>query len=136
MIDDRGNKITKATVSQPIEITGFNELPEAGELLYCVNNDKQAKKIVEDFKNYIKINETMKKHISLESLSKELEDKQLKELNCIVRADSNGSAEALKESMLKLSNDKVNLNIIKSSAGAVTESDIMLAALKCYNNCI
>ncbi|WP_415669306.1 translation initiation factor IF-2, partial [Streptobacillus ratti] len=128
MLDDRGNKITKAGVSQPVEITGFNEIPEAGDLLYCVNNDKQAKKIVEDFKNEKKDELNKKKHISLESLSKELEDQQLKELKCIIRADSKGSAEALKESINKLSNDKISMNIIQASAGAVTEGDVMLAA--------
>ncbi|ACZ01240.1 translation initiation factor IF-2 [Streptobacillus moniliformis] len=128
MLDDRGNKITKAGVSQPVEITGFNEIPEAGDLLYCVNNDKQAKKIVEDFKNEKKDELNKKKHISLESLSKELEDQQLKELKCIIRADSKGSAEALKESINKLSNDKISINIIQASAGAVTEGDVMLAA--------
>ena len=129
MLDDRGNKIVKAGPSQPVEITGFNEIPEAGDMLYCVNNDKQAKKIVEDFKNEVKNNElNKKKHISLESLSKELEDQQLKELKCIIRADSKGSVEALKESLSKLSTEQVNINIIQASAGAVTEGDVMLAA--------
>ena len=129
MLDDRGNKIVKAGPSQPVEITGFNEIPEAGDMLYCVNNDKQAKKIVEDFKNEVKNNElNKKKHISLESLSKELEEQQLKELKCIIRADSKGSVEALKESISKLSTEQVNINIIQASAGAVTEGDVMLAA--------
>ena len=129
MLDDRGNKIVKAGPSQPVEITGFNEIPEAGDMLYCVNNDKQAKKIVEDFKNEVKNNElNKKKHISLESLSKELEEQQLKELKCIIRADSKGSVEALKESLSKLSTEQVNINIIQASAGAVTEGDVMLAA--------
>ena len=129
MLDDRGNKIVKAGPSQPVEITGFNEIPEAGDMLYCVNNDKQAKKIVEDFKNEVKNNElNKKKHISLESLSKELEEQQLKELRCIIRADSKGSVEALKESLSKLSTEQVNINIIQASAGAVTEGDVMLAA--------
>ena len=129
MLDDRGNKIVKAGPSQPVEITGFNEIPEAGDMLYCVNNDKQAKKIVEDFKNEVKNNKlNKKKHISLESLSKELEEQQLKELKCIIRADSKGSVEALKESLSKLSTEQVNINIIQASAGAVTEGDVMLAA--------
>ena len=129
MLDDRGNKIVKAGPSQPVEITGFNEIPEAGDMLYCVNNDKQAKKIVEDFKNEVKNNElNKKKHISLESLSKELEEQQLKELKCIIIADSKGSVEALKESLSKLSTEQVNINIIQASAGAVTEGDVMLAA--------
>ncbi|WP_068449048.1 translation initiation factor IF-2 [Caviibacter abscessus] len=128
MVDDKGNKITKALPSTPVEITGFNELPEAGALIYCVQNDKQARKIIEDYKNNVKTNDmNNKKHISLESLSKELEDQQLKELKCIIRADTKGSAEALKESLLKLSNDKVSINIIQSSAGAITEGDVKLA---------
>ena len=128
MLDDRGNKIEKATLSQPVEITGFSNVPNAGDVLYGVNNDKQAKKIVEDFIKEKKINEqNKKKHISLESLSQELEEQQLKELKCIIRADSKGSVEALKESLLKLNNEKAMINIIQGSAGAVTEGDVKLA---------
>ncbi|BBM36205.1 translation initiation factor IF-2 [Pseudoleptotrichia goodfellowii] len=128
MVDDRGNKIEKGLLSQPVEITGFSDVPNAGDVLYGVNNDKQAKKIVEDFIKERKVNEqNKKKHISLESLSQELEEQQLKELKCIIRADSKGSVEALKESLQKLSNDKVMINIIQASAGAVTEGDVKLA---------
>ena len=128
MLDDRGAKETKANLSQPVEITGFNNIPEAGDVLYVVNNDKQAKKIVEDFLKERKQNEqNKKKHISLESLSKELEDQQLKELKCILRGDSKGSVEALKESLEKLSDEKVMINIIQASAGAITEGDVKLA---------
>ncbi len=128
MLDDRGNKIEKATLSQPVEITGFSKVPNAGDVLYGVNNDKQAKKIVEDFIKEKKINDqNKKKHISLESLSQELEEQQLKELKCIIRADSKGSVEALKESLLKLNNEKAMINIIQGSAGAVTEGDVKLA---------
>ena len=128
MLDDRGNKIEKATLSQPVEITGFSNVPNAGDVLYGVNNDKQAKKIVEDFIQEKKINDqNKKKHISLESLSQELEEQQLKELKCIIRADSKGSVEALKESLLKLNNEKAMINIIQGSAGAVTEGDVKLA---------
>ena len=128
MIDDKGNKITKAGPSMPVEITGFSEIPEAGGMIYCVKNDKQARKIVEDYNANIKLSDIdAKKHISLESLSRELEDQQLKELKCIIRADSKGSVEALKESLNKLSNDKVAINIIQGTAGAITEGDIKLA---------
>ena len=128
MLDDKGIKETKANLSQPVEITGFNNIPEAGDVLYVVNNDKQAKKIVEDFLKMRKQNEqNKKKHISLESLSKELEDQQLKELKCILRGDSKGSVEALKESLEKLSDEKVMINIIQASAGAITEGDVKLA---------
>jgi len=128
MLDDRGKKINKAIVSQPVEITGFNVVPNAGDILYGVESDKQAKKIVEDFIRERKVNEqNKKKHISLESLSQELEEQELKELKCIIRADSKGSVEALRESLEKLNTEKVVINIIQGSAGAVTEGDVKLA---------
>ena len=128
MVDDRGNKIEKAGLAQPVEITGFSIVPNAGDVLYGVNNDKQAKKIAEDYANEKKASEqNKKKHISLESLSQELDEQQLKELKCIIRADSKGSVEALKESLAKLNNEKVVINIIQASAGAVTEGDVKLA---------
>ena len=128
MVDDRGNKIEKAGLAQPVEITGFSTVPNAGDVLYGVNNDKQAKKIAEDYANEKKASEqNKKKHISLESLSQELDEQQLKELKCIIRADSKGSVEALKESLAKLNNEKVVINIIQASAGAVTEGDVKLA---------
>ena len=128
MLDDRGNKIVKAGPSQPVEITGFNVVPNAGDILYGVESDKQAKKIVEDFIRERKVNEqNKKKHISLESLSQELEEQELKELKCIIRADSKGSVEALRESLEKLNTEKVVVNVIQGSAGAVTEGDVKLA---------
>ena len=128
MLDDRGKKINKAIVSQPVEITGFNVVPNAGDVLYGVESDKQAKKIVEDFIREKKVNEqNKKKHISLESLSQELEEQELKELKCIIRADSKGSVEALRESLEKLNTEKVVVNVIQGSAGAVTEGDVKLA---------
>ena len=128
MLDDRGKKINKAIVSQPVEITGFNVVPNAGDILYGVESDKQAKKIVEDFIREKKVNDqNKKKHISLESLSQELEEQELKELKCIIRADSRGSVEALRESLEKLNTEKVVINVIQGSAGAVTEGDVKLA---------
>ena len=128
MLDDRGKKINKAIISQPVEITGFNVVPNAGDILYGVESDKQAKKIVEDFIRERKVNEqNKKKHISLESLSQELEEQELKELKCIIRADSKGSVEALRESLEKLNTEKVVVNVIQGSAGAVTEGDVKLA---------
>ena len=128
MLDDRGKKINKAIVSQPEEITGFNVVPNAGDVLYGVESDKQAKKIVEDFIREKKVNDqNKKKHISLESLSQELEEQELKELKCIIRADSKGSVEALRESLEKLNTEKVVINVIQGSAGAVTEGDVSLA---------
>ncbi|AMD95854.1 translation initiation factor IF-2 [Leptotrichia sp. oral taxon 847] len=128
MVDDRGKKVSKALISQPVEITGFNVVPNAGDILYGVESDKHAKKIVEDFIREKKANDqNKKKHISLESLSQELEEQELKELKCIIRADSKGSVEALRESLEKLNNEKVVVNVIQGSAGAVTEGDVKLA---------
>ena len=88
------------------------------------NTGEEDKKIVENFIKEKKVNDqNKKKHISLESLSQELEEQQLKELKCIIRADSKGSVEALKESLLKLNNEKSMIHIIQGSARAVTERD-------------
>lgn len=128
MSNDKGEKIQEAGPSTPVEITGFNNIPNAGDTLYCVQNDKQARKIIEDYRatnRDLEING--KKHISLEMLSKELKDQDVKELKCIIRADSKGSVEALKDALSKLSNDEVSVNIIQASAGAITEGDVKLA---------
>ena len=117
MVDDRGKKINKALISQPVEITGFNVVPNAGDILYGVESDKHAKKIVEDFIREKKVNDqNKKKHISLESLSQELEEQELKELKCIIRADSKGSVEALRESLEKMNNVKLVVKIIQVSS--------------------
>jgi translation initiation factor IF-2 len=128
MIDDKGKKRKKASLAQPVEITGFNSVPGAGDVLYAIRNEKQSKKIVDEIIKEKKIKELNKrKHITLDDLHQRLEEEKLKDLKLIIKADSKGSVEALKESLHKLSNEEVKVNIIHGTAGAVTEGDVKLA---------
>ena len=127
LLNDKGERVNTATVSQPIEVIGFNNVLDAGDTMYVIQNEQHAKRIVEEVRKERKIQETTKKTISLESLSDQLKHEDLKELNLILRADSKGSVDALRDSLLKLSNDEVAVNIIQAASGAITESDIKLA---------
>lgn len=127
LVNDKGEKVQSATVSQPIEIIGFNEVPSAGDTFYVIQNEQHAKRIVEEVAKERKIAEVSRKTISLESLSEQLDNANVKELNLILRADSRGSVEALRDSLLKLSTDEVAVNIIQAASGAITESDVKLA---------
>lgn len=128
MIDEKGQKINSVEPAQPAEIIGFNTVPEAGDIVYVIKNEKQSKKIVEEIQKIKKLKEQQtRKQVTLEDLHNQLENEKIKELKLIVKADSKGSVEALKESLNKLSNTEVAVNIIHSSAGAVTEGDIKLA---------
>lgn len=128
MIDEKGQKINSVEPAQPAEIIGFNTVPEAGDIVYVIKNEKQSKKIVEEIQKIKKLKEQQtRKQVTLEDLHNQLENEKMKDLKLIVKADSKGSVEALKESLNKLSNSEVAVNIIHSSAGAVTEGDIKLA---------
>ena len=127
LLNDKGERVNTAIVSQPVEVIGFNNVPDAGDTMYVIQNEQHAKRIVEEVRKERKIQETTKKTISLESLSDQLKHEDLKELNLILRADSKGSVDALRDSLLKLSNDEVAVNIIPAASGAITESDIKLA---------
>ena len=127
LLNDKGERVKNAIVSQPVEVIGFNNVPDAGDTMYVIQNEQHAKRIVEEVRKERKIQETTKKTISLESLSDQLKHEDLKELNLILRADSKGSVDALRDSLLKLSNDEVAVNIIQAASGAITESDIKLA---------
>ena len=127
LLNDKGDRVNSVSVSQPVEVIGFNNVPDAGDTMYVIQNEQHAKRIVEEVRKERKIQETTKKTISLESLSDQLKHENLKELNLILRADSKGSVDALRDSLLKLSNDEVAVNIIQAASGAITESDIKLA---------
>ena len=127
LLNDKGERVNNAIVSQPIEVIGFNNVPDAGDTMYVIQNEQHAKRIVEEVRKERKLQETTKKTISLESLSDQLKHEDLKELNLILRADSKGSVDALRDSLLKLSNEEVAVNIIQAASGAITESDIKLA---------
>ena len=127
LLNDKGDRVNSVSVSQPVEVIGFNNVPDAGDTMYVIQNEQHAKRIVEEVRKERKIQETTKKTISLESLSDQLKHENLKELNLILRADSKGSVDALRDSLLKLSNDEVAVNIIQAASGAITESDVKLA---------
>uniref|UniRef100_UPI00345C61C2 translation initiation factor IF-2 n=1 Tax=uncultured Cetobacterium sp. TaxID=527638 RepID=UPI00345C61C2 len=127
LLNDKGENSQSATVSQPIEIIGFNEVPSAGDTFYVIQNEQHAKRIVDEVAKERKISEVTRKSISLESLSQDLDRASLKELNLILRADSRGSVEALRDSLQKLSTDEVAVSIIQAASGAITESDVRLA---------
>ncbi|MEG0583541.1 MAG: translation initiation factor IF-2 [Cetobacterium sp.] len=127
LVNDKGERVEKAELSQPVEIIGFNFVPSAGDVMYVVQNEQHAKRIVEEMTKERKISEITRKTISLESLSEQLESANIKELNLILRADSRGSVDALRDSLTKLSTDEVAVNIIQAASGAITESDVRLA---------
>jgi translation initiation factor IF-2 len=128
MSDDKGNLVKKAGPSIPVEILGLPEVPEAGEIFYAVKDDKVGRALVE--KRRILQREKQLKassHVSLESLFTKMAAGEVKDLNIIVKADVQGSVEAVRQSLEKLTNEEVRVNVIHGAVGAVTESDIRLA---------
>ncbi len=128
MVNDKGKKVKKAGPSTPVEIMGLTEVPEAGETFYEVKDEKTAKHLIERRKRQAReksINATTK--VTLDNLFSQMEEGKLKQLNIIVKADVQGSVEAVKQSLEKLSNEEVKVKVIHSAAGAVTETDVTLA---------
>ncbi len=125
--DDKGMQITEAKPSQPVEITGLNDVPSAGDRFMSFESEKEAKSIVSLRKEQARIKQTRAKSaVSLDDLFAKIND-GLKEINVIIKADVNGSAEAVKNSIQKIEVEGVKTNVIRSSVGAITESDIVLA---------
>ena len=128
MTDEKGKKLKKAGPSTPVEITGFTEVPEAGETFYEVKDEKTAKHLMEKRKRQERekaLNATNR--VTLDDLFNQIAKGNLKQLNLIVKADVQGSVEAVKQSLEKLSNDEVKVKVIHANVGAVTESDVTLA---------
>ena len=129
MVDDRGNQVKKAGPSVPVEIIGLSEVPEGGDLLYAVDDERKAKAVVEKRKEKIKEDSIKSRAaVSLDALFDQIKQGEVKDLNIIVKADVQGSVEAVKQSLTKLSNEEVRVNCIHGGVGGVTESDVMLAA--------
>ncbi|MCR5704601.1 MAG: translation initiation factor IF-2 [Eubacterium sp.] len=130
MSDDRGNQIKVAGPSTPVEILGLSGVPNAGEVFVSTETASEAKDFantfVEDSK--AKLMETNKFRISLDDLNSQIEAGELKELNLIIKADVQGSVEAVKQSLVKLSNDEVEVKVIHGGVGAINESDVILAS--------
>ena len=124
--NDKGEEITEALPAQPVEITGLNEIPSAGDKFMAFETEKQARSIGEARKEEEKLKKNTRTSVSLEDLFSKIQD-GVKEINVIIKADVNGSAEAVKNSLEKLEVEDVKVKVIRSSVGAITESDIVLA---------
>ncbi|HAL03288.1 MAG TPA: translation initiation factor IF-2, partial [Lachnospiraceae bacterium] len=130
MVDDKGRRVKEAGPSTPVEILGLNDVPNAGEIFICHSNDKEAKQYAETFiaQNKAKLLEETKSKMSLDELYSKIQEGNLKELNIIIKADVQGSVEAVKQSLVKLSNDEVIVKVIHGGVGAINESDVVLAS--------
>ncbi|MDD3850793.1 MAG: translation initiation factor IF-2 [Firmicutes bacterium] len=129
MTDDNGRRIPKARPSTPVEVIGLSEVPDAGDMLVVTADDKSARHIAQERKD--RIRNTMLKsnqRVSLEDLFSQIKEGRVKELNIIIKADVHGSVEAIRQSIEKLSNDEVRIKSIHGGVGAITETDVMLAA--------
>ncbi len=130
MIDDKGRRVKEAGPSTPVEILGLNEVPQAGEVFIVTNNEKEARSMADAFiaNNREKLLADTKTKLSLDGLFDQIQAGQIKELNIVVKADVQGSVEAVKQSLVKLSNDEVAVKVIHGGVGAINESDVTLAA--------
>ena len=129
MVDDKGRRVKEAGPSTPVEVLGLNEVPAAGELVMATENEKEARNIAEAYIKQSRENllADTKSRLSLDGLFSQIQAGNIKELNLIIKADVQGSVEAVKQSLLKLSNDEVAIRVIHGGVGAVNESDVMLA---------
>ena len=130
MMDDNGRRVKEAGPSKPVEILGLNDVPNAGETFVSPETDKEARSFAETYvkESREKLIEDTKLKMSLDDLYSQIQSGNLKELNIIVKADVQGSVEAVKQSLLKLSNEEVVVKIIHGGVGAINESDVSLAA--------
>lgn len=130
MIDDNGRRVKEAPPSTPVEILGLNAVPNAGEIFIAHDNDKEAKSFADTFiaQNKVKLLDETKSKMSLDDLFSQIQAGNLKELNLIVKADVQGSVEAVKQSLEKLTNEEVAVKVIHSGVGTINESDVILAS--------
>ena len=127
MVNDKGRKIKEAGPSIPVEIFGLSDVPEAGDLFYAVTDEKVAKQLAEKRKDERHEKNIGRAKISLDDLFSQIQQGNVKDLNLIVKADVQGSVEAIRQSMEKLSNDEVKVKVIHGAVGAVIEADVTLA---------
>ena len=130
MFDDKQRRVKEAGPSTPVEILGLNGVPQSGEICMAVDNEKEARTISDAFiaRGKEKLIADTKSHMSLDDLYNKIQEGNVKELNLIIKADVQGSVEALKTSLLKLSNEEVSVKCIHSGVGAINESDVILAS--------
>ena len=129
MMDHTGKRLKEAGPSTPVQVLGLSEVPEAGDIMYCVEDDKLAKQVAEELKAKLKEQQIKaSSKLSLDDLFSKIKEGEIKELNLIIKADVQGSVEALRQSLEKLSNDEVRVRTIHGAVGAINESDVMLAS--------
>jgi len=129
MIDDKGRRVTTAGPSTPVEISGMSEVPSAGDVFNAVSDERMARELAEERRIQQQTNAMPgAKKVSLEDLFSQIQAGEMKTLNLIVKADVQGSAEAVRSSLEKISNEEVRVKVIHSAVGAINESDVMLAA--------
>ena len=130
MLDDKGNRVKEAGPSVPVEILGLNDVPFSGEVMMAHDNEKEARTTAEAFVAYSreKMLEETKSKLSLDDLFDQIQAGNVKELNLVVKADVQGSVEAVKQSLTKLSNEEVMIKVIHGGVGAINESDVTLAS--------
>jgi translation initiation factor IF-2 len=130
MMDDKGRRVKEATPSTPVEILGLNGVPNAGEIFMATDSEKEARTIAEAFifQGRERLLADTKAKLSLDGLFSQIKAGEIKELNIIIKADVQGSVEAMKQSLVKLSNDEVAVRIIHGGVGAINESDVTLAS--------
>ena len=128
MLNDKGERVEEAGPSIPVEITGLDEAPTGGDLFDSVSDERLARELVEQRKQKIK-DEIFKQRtqVTLDNLFSQMQDGEMKELKIIIKADVQGSVEAVRQSLVKLSNEEVRVNVIHGAVGAISESDVMLA---------
>ena len=130
MIDDKGRRVKEAGPSTPVEILGLNNVPNAGEIFVCMDSEKEAKSFADTFisEGREKMLEDTKSRMSLDDLFSQIQSGNIKELPIIVKADVQGSVEAVKQSLIKLSDEEVVVKVIHGGVGAINESDVSLAS--------
>ena len=130
MMNDKGQKVKKAGPSMPVEILGLNEVPKAGDMFYVAQNERHARQVAESVaaKGREELIKDTPQKVSLDDLFSQIQSGSIKELNIVIKADVQGSVEAVRASLEKLSNDEVRIRTIHGGVGAVTESDVMLAS--------
>ena len=127
MIDDKGRKVKKAGPSMPVSVTGWDDVPEAGDRIDVVADEKFARELAEERKLKLAASQTESTSVSLNDLFDKISKGELKSVKLIIKADVQGSVEAVKQSLAKLGNDEVNIDIIHAAVGGIKESDVLLA---------
>ena len=129
MVNDKGERVKEALPSDPVEVIGFNDVPEAGDIMSAVDDDSLSRKVAEERKDKARaaLIKAQQK-TTLDDLFNQISEGQIKELNIIIKADVQGSVEAVKQSLERLSNDEVKVKAIHGGVGAITETDVMLAS--------